>query len=73
MRVGRSPDQRAHRHACTQRPTPPPPPLPRLHLYGDIYSSPGLDLRHKQLLTCAFLSEAHMPDQLFGHALAGLR
>ena len=51
----------------------PPPPLPRLHLYGDIYSSPGLDLRHKQLLTCAFLSEAHMPDQLFGHALAGLR
>ncbi|KAL4457939.1 hypothetical protein ABPG75_012804 [Micractinium tetrahymenae] len=45
----------------------------RLHLYGDIYSSPGLDMRCKQLLTCAFLSEAGMPDQLFGHALAGLR
>jgi hypothetical protein len=45
----------------------------RLHLYGDLYSSPGLDMRQKQLLTCAFLSEADMPDQLFGHALAGLR
>lgn len=38
-----------------------------------MYSSPGLDLRQKQLLTCAFLAEAAMPDQLFGHALAGLR
>ncbi|KAI3436852.1 hypothetical protein D9Q98_006262 [Chlorella vulgaris] len=45
----------------------------RLHLYGDLYSSPGLDMRQKQLLTCAFLAEANMPDQLFGHALAGLR
>lgn len=47
--------------------------LPRLHLYGDVYSSPGLDMRRKQLLACAFLAEAAMPDQLFGHALAGLR
>ncbi|PSC72828.1 4-carboxymuconolactone decarboxylase [Micractinium conductrix] len=45
----------------------------RMHLYGDIYSSPGLDMRRKQLLTCAFLAEAAMPDQLFGHALAALR
>ena len=49
------------------------PPPGRRHLYGDVYSSPGLDLRQKQLLTCAFLAEAAMPDQLFGHALAGLR
>lgn len=47
------------------------PPAPRrCHLYGDLYSSPGLDLRQKQLLACAFLGVAHMPDQLFGHALA---
>jgi hypothetical protein len=38
-----------------------------------VYSSPGLDLRAKQTLTCAFLAEAAMPDQLFGHALAALR
>ena len=44
--------------------------MPRLHLYGDVYSSPGLDLRQKQLLMCAFLAEADMHDQLFGHALA---
>jgi hypothetical protein len=44
--------------------------LCRLHLYGDIYSSPGLDLRQKQLLACAFLGVANMPDQLFGHAVA---
>lgn len=49
------------------------PPPRRQHLYGDVYSSPGLGLRQKQLLTCAFLAEAAMPDQLFGHALAGLR
>lgn len=42
----------------------------RLHLYGDVYSSPGLDLRRKQLLMCARLGEANMQDQLFGHALA---
>ena len=52
---------------------PPCRPRCRLHLYGDLYSSPGLDLRQKQLLTCAFLAEAAMPDQLFGHSLAGLR
>ena len=42
----------------------------RLHLYGDVYSSPGLDLRQKQLLMVSFLSEANMHDQLFGHLLA---
>lgn len=41
-----------------------------MHLYGDVYSSPGLDLRQKQLLACSFLGVACMPDQLFGHALA---
>ena len=44
--------------------------LRRLHLYGDIYSSPGISLRQKQLLMCAFLGEANMPEQLFGHLLA---
>ncbi len=42
----------------------------RLHLYGDVYSSPGLDLRQKQLLMCACLAEHNMHEQLFGHALA---
>ena len=27
----------------------------RAHAYGDVYSSPGLDLRQKQLLAAAFL------------------
>lgn len=45
----------------------------RLHLYGDIYSSPGLDLRRKQLLMSARLAQANMGEQLFGHALAALR
>lgn len=45
----------------------------RMHLYGDVYSSPGLDLRCKQLLMCAALAEADMGEQLYGHALAGLR
>ena len=45
----------------------------RLHLYGEVYSSPGISLRAKQLLMCSFLAEADMLDQLFGHALAGLR
>ncbi|KDD75383.1 hypothetical protein H632_c710p1 [Helicosporidium sp. ATCC 50920] len=45
----------------------------RLHLYGDVYSSPGIDLRMKQLALCGFLGEADMPDQLFGHALAAFR
>jgi hypothetical protein len=42
----------------------------RLHLYGDVYSSPGLELRQKQLLMVAFLGQADMHDELFGHALA---
>ena len=29
--------------------------LDRKHAYGDVYSSPGLDLRQKQLLGSAFL------------------
>eukprot|EP00887_Chlorella_sp_A99_P001405 scaffold8.g1405.t1 len=45
----------------------------RTHAYGDVYSSPGLTLAQKQILMCAFLSEADMHDQLFGHAFAGLR
>lgn len=65
---------RATPHGARRRAALSLPPVPcRLHLYGDVYSSPGLDMRQKQLLTCAFLSEANMPDQLFGHALAGLR
>ena len=43
------------------------------HLYGDIFSSPGLTLRQKEYMMVAFLSEAHMPRQLFGHARAALR
>ena len=46
---------------------------PSTHLYGDVYTTPGLPLATKQLLMVAFLGEAVMPDQLFGHALAGLR
>lgn len=42
----------------------------RTHLYGDIYSSPGIPLRLKQLLICSNLAMADMPDQLFGHAIA---
>ena len=42
----------------------------RLHLYGDVYSSPGLKLRQKQILMCAFLAEADMHEQLFGHLIA---
>lgn len=45
----------------------------RLHLYGDVYSSPGLDLRRKQLLMCARLAQANMGEQLFGHAFAAMR
>ena len=45
----------------------------RLHLYGDIYSSPGLDMRRKQLIMCARLGQANMGEQLFGHAFAALR
>ena len=44
--------------------------LCRVHLYGDVYSSPGLSMQHKQLLMVAFLGQANMPDELFGHALA---
>eukprot|EP00890_Picochlorum_soloecismus_P000030 jgi/Picsp_1/1027/NSC_04511-R1_carboxymuconolactone decarboxylase len=43
------------------------------HLYGDVYSSPGISLRQKQLLTMVGLIHAGMMEQLFGHALAGLR
>jgi len=42
----------------------------QMHLYGDVYSSPGLDLRRKQLIMCARLAQADMGEQLFGHALA---
>ena len=42
----------------------------RRHLYGDIYSSPGLSLAQRQVLMCAFLGEANMHEQLFGHLLA---
>ncbi|KAH7619545.1 hypothetical protein Ndes2526B_g06524 [Nannochloris sp. 'desiccata'] len=45
----------------------------RLHLYGDIYSTPGLDLKRKQILMSARLAQASMGEQLFGHAFAGLR
>lgn len=44
-----------------------------IHLYGDVYATPGLPLATKQLLMVAFLGEAGMPDQLFGHALCALR
>lgn len=46
------------------------PCLRRFHLYGDIYSSPGLSLLQKQLLMVAFLGEADMHEQLFGHLIA---
>ena len=42
----------------------------RGHLYGDVYSSPGLDMQQKQVLMVAFLGQANMPDELYGHALA---
>ena len=42
----------------------------RRHLYGDVYSSPGLGLRQKQVLMLAFLGQADMQEQLFGHLLA---
>jgi hypothetical protein len=38
-----------------------------------VYATPGLPLATKQLLMVAFLGEAGMPDQLFGHALCALR
>jgi alkylhydroperoxidase/carboxymuconolactone decarboxylase family protein YurZ len=41
-----------------------------MHLYGDIYSSPGISMRQKQLLMAAFLAQANMHDQLFGHLIA---
>jgi hypothetical protein len=43
------------------------------HLYGDVYSSPGLSMLSKQHLTIAGLVKSNMMDQLYGHALAGLR
>ncbi|CAL8463741.1 g3275 [Coccomyxa elongata] len=45
----------------------------RLHAYGDVYSNPGLSLQQKQLITSAFLSEANMHDEMFGHLLAAMR
>lgn len=42
----------------------------RTHLYGDIYSSPGITLAQRQLFMVAFLAEAHMHEELFGHAYA---
>lgn len=45
----------------------------RLHLYGDVYSGPGLTMSQKQLLTVAFLGEAQMHDQLYTHLIAALR
>jgi alkylhydroperoxidase/carboxymuconolactone decarboxylase family protein YurZ len=45
----------------------------RLHLYGDIYSTPGINLKTKQILMSARLAQASMGEQLFGHAFAGLR
>jgi alkylhydroperoxidase/carboxymuconolactone decarboxylase family protein YurZ len=43
------------------------------HLYGDVYSSPGLSLLQKQYLTIAGLVKSNMVDQLYGHAIAALR
>lgn len=40
------------------------------HLYGDVYSSPGLTMRQKQLCTVAGLVHADMMEQLFGHSIA---
>ena len=42
----------------------------RVHLYGDVYSSPGLDMEQKQLLVVAFLGQANMLEEMSGHALA---
>jgi len=46
------------------------PARARRHLYGDVYSSPGLGMRQKQVLMVAFLGQADMQEQLFGHLLA---
>mmetsp|Transcript_8633 Transcript_8633/g.23428 ORF Transcript_8633/g.23428 Transcript_8633/m.23428 type:complete len:364 (-) Transcript_8633:585-1676(-) len=43
------------------------------HLYGDVYSSPGLSMLSKQHLTIAGLVKSNMMEQLYGHALAALR
>lgn len=43
------------------------------HLYGDVYSSPGLSMLQKQYLTIAGLVKSNMLDQLYGHAIAALR
>lgn len=44
-----------------------------LHAYGDVMSSPGLDLAQKELLMVSFLAVSDMPDQLFGHILAAVQ
>ncbi|KAK9807216.1 hypothetical protein WJX73_010028 [Symbiochloris irregularis] len=43
------------------------------HAYGDVYSSPGISLRQKELLMCAYLGQANMSDQLFSHIYAAMR
>lgn len=43
------------------------------HLYGDVYSSPGLSMLQKQYLTIMGLVKSHMMEQIYGHALAALR
>lgn len=40
------------------------------HLYGDVYSSPGLSMRQKQLMTLSGLAKANMQQQMYGHAIA---
>lgn len=43
------------------------------HLYGDVYSSPGLTMLQKQYLTIMGLVKSHMMEQIYGHAFAALR
>lgn len=45
----------------------------RVHLYGDVYSSPGLSMKQKQILMVAFLGQANMLEEMSGHALAAMR
>ena len=43
------------------------------HLYGDVYSSPGISLLQKQYLTLVGLVKSNMVEQVYGHAIAALR
>ena len=45
-------------HPCHARAAPSCATCCRLHAYGDLYSSPGLDLRQKQLFAVGFLASA---------------